>query len=404
MVGMSRVPKFPRRPQPKSSAARTAPSRWRWVPLLLLGAILVYAGGFYSGKYGIPPRGLVAADTGRPIDLTDFYQSKKLIESRYPGNVDESKLATGASQGLVQGLGDPYSVYLTKDAANELQTTLAGKVEGIGVEVGLRNDQVTVIAPIAGSPADKAGIKAGDVIVFVNDKPTAGQTVDEVAKQIRGRAGSQVTVEVRSPGQTQPRRLTLTRQEITSPSVQLKYQDDVAIIEISSFDQNTKTELDQAVTGIQAKHPRGIVLDLRGNPGGYLDGAIDVSGVFLKSGVVVKEKFKDRTEERSVSNDGRLADYPLVVLMDKGSASASEITAGALRDDRGVPLVGEQTYGKGSVQELIDLKAGAILKLTIAEWLTPKGLSISKNGLKPDVQSSSDDPAAQLQAAIGRLQ
>lgn len=403
LSGMSRLPKFPRRPKPEPARRTSVSHRWRRLALAVLGIVVVFALGFYAGKYGIPSRHIVSGDAGRPIDLTNFYQSKKLIESRYPGNVDEGKLATGASKGLVSGLGDPYSVYLAKDEAKELQTTLAGKVEGIGIEVGLRNDQVTVIAPIAGSPAERAGIKPGDVIASVGGKPTVGQTVDEVANKIRGPKGSQVTLEVKTPGQPQPRQLTLTREEITSPSVRVKYQGDVAIITVSSFDQNTKAQLDQAVTDVQAKHPRGIVLDLRGNPGGYLDGAVDVSGVFLKSGTVVKEKFKDKTEERSVSNDGRLAGYPLVVLVDKGSASASEIVAGALRDDRGVPLVGEKTYGKGSVQELIDLDAGDVLKLTIAEWLTPKGISISKNGLAPDVESSSDNPDAQLQAAIGRL-
>lgn len=401
---MARVPKFPKRPQPKASKTAPAPHWVRRVVLVVVAVALVYGLGFYSGASGVSPRGLVSGDTGRPINLTNFYKSKKLIEREYPGTVNQDDLATGASQGLVSGLQDPYSVYLTKPEAQELETTLAGKVTGIGIEVGLRGDQVTVIAPINGSPAERAGIKAGDVIAGVNGKPTTGQTVDAVAKQIRGEPGTQVTVEVQSSGQQASRSLTITREEITSPSVELKYDGDVAVIELSRFDQNTKAQLDQAVTDIQAKPPRGIVLDLRGNPGGYLDGAVDVSSVFLKSGVVVKEKFKDKTEERSVSNDGRLADYPLVVLADKGSASASEIVAGALRDDRGVPLVGEQTYGKGSVQELMDLEAGAVLKLTIAEWLTPKGLSISKNGLKPDVESSSDNPDAQLQAAIGRLQ
>ena len=404
---MFRRAKFPKRP--KRTTARKAPAshRWRKLALVAAGVGLVFVLGFSAGRYGVPPRGSAAAagDTGRPIDLSNFYQSKKLIEQQYPGTVSEDDLATGANKGLVSGLKDPYSTYLTEAEAQELETILAGKVEGIGIEVGLRNELVTVIAPINGSPAERAGIKAGDVVVAVNGQPTVGQTVDEVAKQIRGEPGTEVTVDVRSPGQPTPRSLKIVRDEITSPSVELKYEGDVAVIELSRFDQNTKAQLDQVVANIQAKRPRGIVLDLRGNPGGYLEGAVDVSSVFLKSGTVVKEKFKDKTEERSVKDgDGRLAEYPLVVLADQGSASASEIVAGALRDNRGVPLVGEQTYGKGSVQELLNLERGAVLKLTIAEWLTPKGTSISKEGLKPDVESSSDDPAAQLQAAIGRLQ
>lgn len=399
---MPRTPKFPKRPKPPSS--KLPAPRWRKFGLGALGVALVFALGFGVGHYAVPSQSVAAGNSGGSFDLGNFYQSKKLIEENYPGNVNQDDLATGATKGLVSGLKDPYSTYLTSKEAEELQTTLEGKVEGIGIEIGLRDDQVTVIAPINGSPAERAGIKAGDVIIAVDGESTAGQTVDEVADKVRGKQGTEVTVDVRSPGQPTPRSLKITRAEITSPSVELKYEGDVAVIELSRFDQNTKAQLDQAVTDIQAKKPRGIVLDVRGNPGGYLDGAVDVSSVFLKSGTVVKEKFKDKTEEQSVKEDGRLADYPLVVLTDQGSASASEIVAGALRDNRSVPLVGEQTYGKGSVQELLNLDKGSVLKLTIAEWLTPKGTSISKNGLKPDVESSSDDPAAQLQAAIGKLQ
>ncbi|MSU76261.1 S41 family peptidase [Patescibacteria group bacterium] len=376
----------------------------RWLVLAVVPAIVVFAVGFYAGKYGIPPRDYVAGNRGKAADLNQFFQVKKTIEDRYPNKVNTQDLITGATSGLVQGLGDPYSVYLNKSQVKDLESSLSGEVEGIGVEIGLQNNKATVIAPVAGSPAEQAGIKAGDVITAVGDDPTDGLTIDEVADKIRGDKGTQVNVTVQSPGETTPRTLTIARDTIKSPAVTLTYRDDIAIIELSRYGEDTMDELNKAVTDIQANHPKGIVLDLRSNPGGFLDGAVSVSGVFLKEGVAVKEQFKDKTETQSVKDDGRLADIPLVVLVNRGTASAAEITAGALRDNRHIPLIGERTYGKGSVQELIHLDAGAVLKLTIAEWLTPNGTSISKEGLKPDVDVSSDNPDAQLNAAIEKLQ
>ena len=381
------------------------PKSW---PLLLFGGILIYSVGFYSGKYGIPPRQYSAGQTGRAVDLTNFWQTKRLIEDRGVHDVNSQDLITGATKGLVEGIGDPYSDYLTKDEMKQLNEALSGTVEGIGVEIGLQDGadgkEVTVIAPLPDSPAARAGIVAGDRFVSVDGQPTAGLSIDAVAKKVRGSKGSTVKIEVKSAGQSPARSLTLTRETVKSPSIKLEYRNNVAIIMLSRFGDDTKDALDKAVTDIQAKHPRGVILDMRSNPGGYLDGAVDVTSVFEKSGLVVKERFAHgKTEERSVSNDGRLADLPLVVLVNKGSASAAEITAGALRDNRHVKLVGEKTFGKGSVQDLISLDQGAVLKLTIAEWLTPSGVSISKQGLTPDVAVGSDNPEAQLQAALQQL-
>jgi carboxyl-terminal processing protease len=197
--------------------------------------------------------------------------------------------------------------------------------------------------------------------------------------------------------------LKITRETIKSPSVTVKNQNGVAIITISRFGDDTVSELDKQIPAIVASQPKGIVLDLRDNPGGFLDGAVSVTSRFQKEGLVVKEQLRNSTEEQKVDGNAPLADIPLVILVNKGSASAAEITAGALRDNRHVPLVGEQTFGKGSVQELEELNGGAVLKLTIAEWLTPSGISISKEGLKPDVVVSSENPDAQLQAAIAKL-
>ncbi len=374
----------------------------RKILLAVAAGILVYALGFYAGKYGIPPRQYAAGDTGRLADYTEFYEAKQLVEDRYVGNVDAQKLIDAATDGLVNGLDDPYSDYLTAPEVRELEDSLSGELEGIGIEIGVRDEQAVVIAPLPDSPAERAGIKAGDRVVAVGDRPTVGLTVDEVADRIRGTAGTEVRVTVQTPGQ-RPRELTITREKLKAPSVSVRFEGAVAVLEISRFGDETTADLKRAADRILARDPRGIVLDLRGNPGGFLDGAVDAASVFLKDGVVVKERFKDKTEERSVSNDGRLAGIPVVVLTNEGTASAAEILAGALRDNRDVRLVGEQTFGKGSVQDLIGLEDGAVLKLTIAEWLTPNGQSLSKHGLKPDITVSSKDPAAQLRRAIEAL-
>jgi carboxyl-terminal processing protease len=382
-------------------------SRKHLVPYVVAG-LLLYAVGFYSGGFVADGRSVVGAgdffggDQGKAANYSQFFKAKRLIEGRYPGKVDTQHLVDGATNGLVDGLGDPYSDYLTREEARQLDQSLAGEVEGIGVEIGVRGDKIVVISPLPGSPAAKAGIKAGDAIVGVDDKPTQGLTVNGVADLIRGKSGTTVRVVVQSPD-ARPRQLTIIRDKLKSPSVKLDFRGTTAILTVSRFGDGTTEDLQRAADQLLKRKATGIVLDLRSNPGGFLDGAVDASSLFLKQGVVVKERLKHDTEQQSVKKDGRLAKLPVVVLVDQGTASAAEIVAGALRDDRGVKLVGERTFGKGSVQDLIDLGGGTVLKLTIAEWLTPDGTSISKHGLEPDINVSSKDPDAQLNAALGQL-
>lgn len=361
----------------------------------ILLAALVFGAGFFTGQTR-------PETTNQSLDLRTFNRVEELIRERYPRPVSNEDLELGATKGLVSGTGDPYSVFLTKDEASDLNKALAGEVEGIGVEVGERDGAITIIAPIAGTPADRAGLKSGDIVIGVDGAATAGQNLDAIVKKIRGAAGTTVKLDIKSPGQN-AREVVVTREKIKVPSVELSYRDNVAILTISRFGDDTKEGVVKAAADIAAKKPRGVVLDLRGNPGGYLQGAVDVTSVFLKDGVVVKEQFaKGKTEEQRVSGNAQLPDIPLVVLVDKGSASASEITAGALLDSKRATLVGEKTFGKGSVQDLITV-GGGTLKLTIAEWLTPNGTSISKQGITPQVTVSSDNRDAQLQAAIDRL-
>jgi carboxyl-terminal processing protease len=361
---------------------------------------LVFVVGFYSGA--VVSGGYELGGRGQAADYSEFFKTKRLIEQRYPDKVSTQDLVDGATNGLVDGLGDPYSDYLTKREAKELDESLSGEVEGIGVEIGVRDDRIVVISPLPESPAARAGVKAGDRILAVGDKPIQGLSVDETADLIRGKAGSKVTVTFQAPGE-EPRPLAMTRAKVKAPSVELVFRGRTAILTVSRFGDGTVEELDRAADEILRRKADGIVLDLRSNPGGFLEGAVDASSLFLKEGVVVKERLKDKTEERSVSDDGRLADLSVVALVNQGTASAAEILAGALRDDRDVKLVGEKTFGKGSVQDLIDLGGGAVLKLTIAEWLTPTGQSLSKGGLKPDIVVSSKDPTAQLERAIESL-
>lgn len=374
-------------------------------PLIIVMMVPTFMAGILFERYGA---GGPALEFAPGTDTSNFGKVKRLIGENYVQPVSDGQLVTGAIKGLVEGTGDPYSEYLTKDEATALNQALDGTVEGVGIEIGLKNDAVTVIAPLPGSPAARAGILAGDIVISVDGEPVSGRDLDEVAKKIRGPKGSTVKLEVRTPGQATPRPLTLTRDTVKAASLNLVYRDtptgQVAVLQVARFGNDTKQELDRAIGDIQSKKPRGVVLDLRSNPGGFLEGAITLTSVFLSSGDVVREQFaKGKSETRSVGKDGRLANVPLAVLVDRGSASASEITAGALRDNKSTALVGEKTYGKGSVQELKELGGGAVLKLTIAEWLTPKGTSISKQGLKPDVEVPSDNPEAQLQAAIMQL-
>lgn len=368
------------------------------IPAFFLFTGLTFASGVIAGRFGLV---LPAGSSASSDAMANFTRVKNLVQEKYVKPVNEADLINGATRGLVEGTGDPYSTYLSPEEAQQLSDALSGSVEGIGVEIGEKDEGIIVIAPLPDSPAARAGIRAGDAIVAVGEEPTAGKTVDQVAKQIRGPKGTEVTIQVRSAESPVPRAVKMVRATVKAPSVTLTYQGDVAVIRLTRFGDETKAELDRAVADIQAKKPRGIVLDMRSNPGGFLDGAISVSSVFLDGGVVVREEFaRGKSETRRVQQDGRLATLPLVVLVDKGSASAAEITAGALRDNRGIKLVGEKTFGKGSVQELQELRGGGVLKLTVAEWLTPKGTSISKQGLEPDVAVPGADPDAQLQAAV----
>lgn len=334
----------------------------------------------------------------RSVDFGIFWNAWDKVTEKYVGTIDYQQMVYGAIKGMVDSLGDPYSSFMKPNETQNFMQDLSGKVSGIGAEIDLVDNKLLIVSPIAGSPAEKAGLKPQDQILKINDESTDNMALDVAVSKIRGKAGTKVNLTINRTGFSQPQVLEITREEITIKSVNWEMKpNNIAYIKISQFGDDTVPLMQQAAKDINDKHPKAIILDLRGNPGGYLDGAVDVASLFMPSGVVVKEKDKNgNITENKTTLDPILKDYKVIVLVNGGSASASEIVAGALQDAGKATLVGEKTFGKGSVQELENLPGGATLRITIAKWLTPKGRTIDKVGLEPDIQVglSEDDAKA----------
>ncbi|MEK9158484.1 MAG: S41 family peptidase [Patescibacteria group bacterium] len=323
----------------------------------------------------------------KTVDFKMFWDVWNKIQQKYVNKpVKDGDLFYGAIAGMVSSLGDPYTVFLPPVKATRFNQDLAGSFSGIGAELSMKKDIVIVVAPLPESPAEKAGIKAGDKILAVDGKEVYGLSLDEVVNKIRGRKGTPVKLIVLSAGAGAPRDVTIIRDTIVVKSVTWKMMDDdIAYLKISSFAEDTAEGFEQAVRQIGLKNPRALILDLRNNPGGFLDTGVRVASEWIPQGTIVLEKFNDGHQEDYVSNGKhRLADIKTAVLVNQGSASASEIVAGALQDYGKAIVVGEKTFGKGSVQDYEQMTDGSGLKITIAEWLTPNGRSINKNGITPD--------------------
>lgn len=318
------------------------------------------------------------------LDLSSVQKTYQTLKTNYDGKLDTQKIIDGASRGLVAAAGDPYTVYMDPKEASDFQKDLSGDIGGgIGAEIGVRASQPTILRVLSGNPAEKSGVKAGDVVLAVNDQNTVDWTADKVVREIRGEAGTTVKLVVARGNET--KEFTITRQLVNNPSVQSAVQGGLGILTISRFDDQTGTLARKAAESFKQQNVRGVVLDLRGNGGGYLQAAQEVAGLWLDNKIVVTERVGDKVSEelRSGSNS-ILGETPTVVLVNGSSASASEIVAGALQDYKKATLVGEKTFGKGSVQKLIDLGGGASLKVTIARWFTPNGKNITKEGITPD--------------------
>lgn len=367
------------------------------------------------------------------LDMAPFWNVLNRIETSYydKSKIDSQKLLNGAISGMVASLDDPYTMYLPPQQNTDFKQGLAGKFEGIGAELGIKDKQIVVVAPLDGSPAQKAGLRSGDAILKVNNQLTFGWTLNQAVEKIRGPKGTDVTLSVVHKGENKPVDIKITRDTITVksvsmwikkikdvPSIQvsnLPNADDkkIAYIRLSQFGDNTNQEWIGLANKIanearQDKSLTGVVLDLRNNPGGYLTDAVFIASEFLKSGtVVIQEDGKGDRTSLPVSRKGLLTDIPLVVLINKGSASASEIVAGALRDYNRAILVGETSFGKGTIQQAEDLGGGAGLHVTIAKWLTSKGNWVNQKGLTPDVVVPTDPKDmshdVQLEKAIAEL-
>ncbi len=349
-------------------------------------------------------------------DLAEFWRVWNLMEEKYVAASSSEQLSSearvhGAIQGLVGSYGDPYTVFLPPSDAEQFGEDIAGNFGGVGMEVGMRDGVVTVIAPLPDTPAEQAGIVAGDVIVEIDGTSTENMSIDEAVQLIRGEKGTAVMLTLYREGELELLDISVTRDTINIPTIDTELRDDAFIISLYSFNALAEMKMQEALREYVQSGTKKLVLDLRGNPGGYLQSAVSIASYFLPSGeVIVREQFGDGQREEVYRSQGKtlrqFAPEEMVVLVNGGSASASEILAGALGEQGVATVIGETTFGKGSVQELVELPDGSSLKVTVARWLTPEGTSISEGGLTPDVviertveqMQAGEDP--QLDAAI----
>lgn len=400
------------------------------LPLLSIGlSVLLATATFFSGLHiGSDTRveeatlfSYLSRETSADdsIELNEFWRVWNLLEEKFVTNAsstaltDEEKIQ-GAIEGLVRTYGDPYTVYMPPKEAEVFNEDISGNFSGVGMEVGLRDNVVTVIAPLPQSPAEKAGLMAGDMIVRIDGESTEGWSIDEAVRHIRGEQGTEVILTIFREGEDEFLDKKVVRDTIMIPTSKTEIRGDVFIVSLYSFNAIAEAEMQKALREFVKSKKKKLVLDLRGNPGGYLEGAVGIASYFLPLGkTVVRESFGGDTQEEVYRSSGKeVASFSsdrFVVLVDQGSASASEILAGALKEHGVATIVGAQTFGKGSVQELVKLDDGASLKVTVARWLTPNGLSISEGGLTPDiaVERTADDRAQnkdpQLDAALDFL-
>ncbi len=332
----------------------------------------------------------------KDVDFKLFWKTWDTIREKYiDSSILDSQMFYGSLAGLVASLNDPYSIFLPPDITKEFNEELEGKFEGIGAEIGIKDNKLTIIAPLPNSPAEKAGLSAGDTIIGIDKMDASYITVNQAVEMIRGEKGTKVTLTIKK-GNEKEKDIVITRDEIHYESIRTKTGNtekdkilndkNIAYIKITHFNQDTENLFEKAVNdSINKKY---IILDLRNNPGGYLTTAIKVSSYWIENNVIVKEASKDKEKVQNYSSTGvaKLKDKKTIILVNKGSASASEIVAGALQDYKLATIVGETTFGKGSVQDLTKLPDGSSIKLTIAKWLTPLDRAIDKQGIKPDIE------------------
>ena len=368
--------------------------------LLVVVIILLFSSGFFVGKNSSSLKSASITDiilnSGDPInnaDLALFWKVWKIIDQKSPeaGKISNNDRVYGAIKGLTSSLGDPYTVFFTPSEQTSFQEELKGSFSGVGMELGIKDDILTVISPLKNTPAFKAGIVAGDKIVSIDGTNAFGMSVDEAVKRIRGEVGTQVKLEIVREGQKTTQLKTLTRAIIVVENIEYSLRKDgVFVIKLFSFNDDSDVKFQKALTEFANSNSNKLILDLRNNPGGYLDSSVNIASWFIKEGgIIVSEDYGAKQDRDIYISKGYdlLKDkkFKMVVLINKGSASASEILTGALQEHKIATVIGEKSFGKGSVQEVIPVNNETSIKITVANWLTPNGNSISKQGINPDI-------------------
>lgn len=389
--------------------------------LTTLCVALFYVGfsfGEVAGKRSVIPDGEAhvqtdasSDDASTSIDFKTYWNIWNRIRDSYVAQpVSEQDLFYGSLKGMVDSLGDPYTTFFDPKTADDFNQELSGTFFGIGAELGEKDGGIIIASPISGGPAERQGIRPGDRILAIDGAPTDGMGVSDAVLKIRGEKDTQVTLTLLSEGDQETHDVTITREEIKLDSVTWSVRDDgIAVVEIRMFNEDTTALFEKATQEMLEKNVKGVVIDLRNNPGGLLDQAINLAGFWIDGQTVVIEKNQDGERTFSSGHGARLVGVPTVVLVNGGSASAAEILSGALQDYKVATIMGEQTFGKGSVQEYYEYEDGSAVKITIAEWLTPNHRSINKTGITPDlvVPFTEEDFHAgktpQLDAAIDAL-
>lgn len=365
-----------------------------WFLTLVIVAIVSFVAGARSDALFANVASVFGVRTSnKTIDLSSVQKTYQELVANYDGKLDTQKLIYGANRGLVEATGDPHTAYMDPDETKEFDKSLSGQIGGgIGAEIGLRNNKPTIIKPLENSPAQKAGIKAGEAIVKVNDEASSDWSVEKVVSKIRGEVGTSVKLTLLSDGQT--REVSVVRQNIVSPAVESEIDGEIGILKVNRFGDDTVSLARKYASEFVEKGVKKVILDLRNNPGGTVGAAQGLLGIWLDNQIAMTER-RGSEIVKTLRTTGTpiLGNMKTVVLINGSSASASEITAGALREYRKATLVGQKSYGKGSVQIVLGLPGGSQMKVTEARWYTPKGKNIDKTGIEPDVKVdlSSDD-------------
>lgn len=330
---------------------------------------------------------VVTADPEQEVDLSLFWGVWRLMNEYYitPEDLSINEMVYGAIGGMVSAAGDPYTVFMTPEDTDEFEDAMSGTLEGIGAQMDQIHGETVVVAPLKGSPAEEAGLLPRDIVITVDGEDVTGLRLDQVVQKIRGPSGTTVTLGIYREGESDILDISIRRQSIHIPSVEFEVKDGIALLTINQFGDTTIQEVRTELRNLKSAQVRGLVMDLRYNGGGYLEGAVELASIFLPEGEVVKvERRNTPPETYEAFGDASFPEIPMAILINGGTASAAEIVAGALQDHKRATIIGTVSFGKGTVQEIIDLPNGAALRVTTAKWLTPSGHDLSETGITPD--------------------